>query len=151
MLATTSRLLVFMPCYNERDNIGSLIEEIVSTVPQADILLVDDNSPDGTLNVILEKQKTYPQIKAVRRARKLGIATAHKYALIYAIREGYGVLITMPTGPTIRNTFPRCCKLSRRTRSWPAHVIAGADHATTRDLATSSAVSEISLRAVCCQ
>jgi len=61
MLATTSRLLVFMPCYNERDNIGSLIEEIVSTVPQADILLVDDNSPDGTLNVILEKQKTYPK------------------------------------------------------------------------------------------
>src|ERR1043165_9206868 len=95
MLATTSRLLVFMPCYNERDNVGSLIEQIVLTVPQADILIVDDNSPDRTFDVILEKQKTFRQIKAVRRARKLGIATAHKYALIYAIREGYGVLITM--------------------------------------------------------
>src|SRR3954469_18612114 len=95
MLSTASRLLVFTPCFNERANIGSLIEEIVSTVPQADILVVDDNSPDGTFDEVLEKQKLHPQVIAVRRPRKLGVATAQKSALIYAIRSNYDVLIPM--------------------------------------------------------
>ena len=91
MLARKSSLLVFTTCYNEHDNIGGLIEEIVATVPHADILVVDDNSPDGTFDVILKQQKIYPQITAVQRPRKLGIGTAHKYALIYALREGYEI------------------------------------------------------------
>src|SRR3954453_8342128 len=95
MLALATRLLVFIACYNERGNVGSLIEEIVSTVPHADILVVDDSSPDGSFDEILGKQKIYPQITAVRRPRKLGIATAQKYALIYAIRKNYDVLVTM--------------------------------------------------------
>lgn len=94
-LTAPPKLLIFTASYNERGNIGSLIEEIISTVRHADILVVDDNSPDGTFDVVLEKQKTYPQIKAVRRQRKLGLATAHKYALLYAIRQGYDALITM--------------------------------------------------------
>src|SRR5205085_1887941 len=80
---------------NERANIGSLIEEIASTVPHADILVVDDNSPDGTFDEVLEKKKIHSQIIAVKRPRKLGIATAQKYALIYAIRKNYDILITM--------------------------------------------------------
>src|SRR5436853_4523844 len=95
MSALATRLLVFIACYNERGNIGSLIEEIVSTVPHADILVLDDSSPDGSFDEILGKQKIYPQITAVRRPRKLGIATAQKYALIYAIRKNYDVLVTM--------------------------------------------------------
>jgi dolichol-phosphate mannosyltransferase len=91
----SSDLLVFTACYNERDNIGLLLDRIVQELPKADILVVDDNSPDGTWDVILEKSKTYKQIIPVQRPRKLGIGSAHKYALLFAIREGYATLITM--------------------------------------------------------
>jgi dolichol-phosphate mannosyltransferase len=90
-----SRLLVFTTCYNERDNIGSLIDQIAQTVPAADILVVDDNSPDGTWDIIQAKALEYPQLRSVMRPRKLGIGSAHKYALFYAMREGYDTLVTM--------------------------------------------------------
>jgi len=90
-----SNILVFTTCYNEHDNIGDLIDQIVEAVPQADILVVDDNSPDGTWGVIREKQKKYSNLTAVQRRGKLGIGSAHKYALFYAMREGYATLVTM--------------------------------------------------------
>jgi len=90
-----SQLLVFTTCYNERENIGRLIDQIVQNLPHADILVVDDNSPDGTWEIIQEKTATYPQLVGVKRPRKLGIGSAHKYALFYAMREGYKTLITM--------------------------------------------------------
>jgi dolichol-phosphate mannosyltransferase len=52
-----SNLLVFTTCYNEHGNIGLLVDQIVEQLPHADILVVDDNSPDGTWDVILEKAK----------------------------------------------------------------------------------------------
>jgi Methyltransferase domain/Glycosyl transferase family 2 len=90
-----SKLLIFTACYNERDNIRLLIEQIFEVAHDADILIVDDSSPDGTWDVILELQKTYPRLFAVRRPGKRGIGSAHKYALVYAMREGYDVLLTM--------------------------------------------------------
>jgi dolichol-phosphate mannosyltransferase len=91
----SSDLLVFTACYNEHDNIGLLLDRIVEELPNADILVVDDSSPDGTWDVIIEKSKTYMQIIPVQRPRKLGIGSAHKYALLFAIRENYETLITM--------------------------------------------------------
>ena len=64
-------------------------------MPDADILVIDDNSPDGTWDILQEKAATYPQIRAIKRPRKLGIGSAHKYALFYAMREGYKTLVTM--------------------------------------------------------
>jgi dolichol-phosphate mannosyltransferase len=90
-----SNLLVFTTCYNERANIGALIDQIVEEVPGADLLVVEDNSPDGTWEIIAERAKIYPQLTAVQRPRKLGIGSAHKYALFYAMREGYETLVTM--------------------------------------------------------
>jgi dolichol-phosphate mannosyltransferase len=90
-----SQLLVFTTCYNERENIGRLIDLIIQNLPHADILVVDDNSPDGTWEIIQEKMATCPQVVGVKRPRKLGIGSAHKYALFYAMREGYKTLITM--------------------------------------------------------
>ena len=89
------RTLIFTTCYNERANIGQLLDEIVAAVPHADILVVDDNSPDGTWQVLEEKQRVYPQLRCVKRPRKLGIGSAHKYALFHAMREGYATLVTM--------------------------------------------------------
>ena len=89
------RTLIFTACYNERENIGLLIDQVASVVPEADILVVDDNSPDGTWDVLQEKKREHPQLICVQRPRKLGIGSAHKYALFYAMREGYKTLVTM--------------------------------------------------------
>jgi dolichol-phosphate mannosyltransferase len=91
----TSDLLVFTTCYNERENIGRLIDQVAEQLPRADILVVDDNSPDGTWEIIQERAATYRQLRSVKRPRKLGIGSAHKYALFYAMREGYKTLVTM--------------------------------------------------------
>jgi dolichol-phosphate mannosyltransferase len=91
----TSDLLAFTTCYNERENIGRLLNQIAKQLPDADILVVDDNSPDGTWDIIQEKALAYPRLTSVKRPRKLGIGSAHKYALFYAIREGYSTLVTM--------------------------------------------------------
>ena len=90
-----SKVLVFTTCYNERDNIGPLIDQIAEAVPSADILVVDDNSPDGTWQIIQSKAKNYAQLRSIMRPRKLGIGSAHKYSLLYAMREGYDTLVTM--------------------------------------------------------
>jgi dolichol-phosphate mannosyltransferase len=89
------KTLVFTTCYNERENVGRLLDEIVVAIPEADILVVDDNSPDGTWNILMEKKREYSQLACVQRPRKLGIGSAHKYALFYAMREGYRTLVTM--------------------------------------------------------
>jgi dolichol-phosphate mannosyltransferase len=89
------KLLIFTTCYNECENIDPLIDQIAQTVPSADILVVDDNSPDGTWQIIQAKAERYPQLRAVMRPRKLGVGSAHKYALFYAMREGYETLVTM--------------------------------------------------------
>lgn len=90
-----SNVLIFTTCYNERDNIGLLLDGISQYAPDADILVVDDNSPDGTWDVIQEKAQQREGIFAVKRPGKLGIGSAHKYAILYAIREGYDSLLTM--------------------------------------------------------
>jgi dolichol-phosphate mannosyltransferase len=89
------KLLVFTATYNESGTIGRLIDEIASAAPAADVLIVDDNSPDGTWDIVQEKRKTVRQLVGVRRPRKLGIGSAHKYGILYAMREGYDVLVTM--------------------------------------------------------
>jgi len=90
-----SRVLVFTTCYNERDNIGQIIDQIAMYSPNVDILVVDDNSPDGTWDIIKEKQRTHTNLYAVKRPGKLGIGSAHKYAIFYAMREKYETLVTM--------------------------------------------------------
>lgn len=95
MSEARSKVLVFTTCYNERENIGPMIDGISSSVPDADILVVDDSSPDGTWDVIQERARSNPRLRAVKRPGKLGIGSAHKYALFYAMREGYDTVVTM--------------------------------------------------------
>ena len=92
------KTLIFTTCYNERENIGRLLDEIVAAGPWADLLVVDDRSPDGTWDVLMEKKHEYPQLACVQRPRKLGIGSAHKYALFYAKAAIEGK--TFKPGPT---------------------------------------------------
>ena len=91
----SAKVLVFTATYNERENIAPLIGEICKIIPSADILVLDDNSPDGTGVLLDELAGANPLIKVIHRKGKLGLGTAHSLAMIYAINHGYDYLVTM--------------------------------------------------------
>jgi len=87
--------LIFTATYNEIDNIKDFIDEINKLDCKLDILIIDDNSPDGTGNFIEKKAKSSDNLTLIRREKKLGLDTAHKFAYNYAIKNNYSYLITM--------------------------------------------------------
>jgi dolichol-phosphate mannosyltransferase len=86
------RILVSLATYNERDNLPKLIEEIHRYVPNADVLVVDDNSPDGTGKLADELAAADPRIRVLHRPGKLGLGTATLAAMRYAIGHDYDYL-----------------------------------------------------------
>lgn len=94
-LIGSHRTLVFTATYNELDNIQSLLDEIWDEIPDADILVVDDNSPDGTGTLLNQIAAVKENLKVLHRPQKLGLGTAHHLAMIFAIKHGYDVLVTM--------------------------------------------------------
>jgi dolichol-phosphate mannosyltransferase len=92
---TVGRALVSVATYNERDNLPSLIHEIHSIVPQVDILVVDDNSPDGTGSLADELAAADPRIHVLHRPGKLGLGTAILAGAQYALDKDYDLFITM--------------------------------------------------------
>jgi len=89
------RILVFFPTYNEAENVTPLIHTILSFLPDADILVIDDASPDNTGKILDELSATMPCLKVIHRSGKLGIGTAHKSGMQYAVDYDYDILITM--------------------------------------------------------
>ena len=94
-MSNQNKILVFTATYNEKDNIGKLIYSITQNYSNADILIIDDNSPDKTYETILEMQKQFKNIFLIKRHSKLGLDTAHKKAYDYAVENNYDYLITM--------------------------------------------------------
>ena len=94
-MSNKKRILVFTACYNEKPNIEKLILEIKKNLPNSFILVVDDNSPDETKEVVKNLQKKISHIDLVVRDKKLGLDTAHKLAYDYAIKNDFDYLITM--------------------------------------------------------
>jgi dolichol-phosphate mannosyltransferase len=89
------RVLVELATYNERDNLAPLVREIRATVPDAHVLVLDDNSPDGTGQLADELAAADPQIHVVHRPGKLGLGTAILGSMRYAIEHGYDLVVTM--------------------------------------------------------
>lgn len=89
------RILIFTATYNELENIGLLINGVWSEIPTADILVVDDNSPDGTGVALDEIANLNPRLKVIHRPGKLGLGSAHYMAMLYAIEQQYDILVTM--------------------------------------------------------
>lgn len=87
--------LIFIPTYNERENVTLLCEELASLNLAADILFVDDHSPDGTGQVIESLAAKYPQVKCAHRKGKLGVGSAHRDGIKWAYENSYERLITM--------------------------------------------------------
>lgn len=92
---TRNEILLFTPTYNEAENIRSLIEELLKLSLPADILVIDDNSPDGTGDIIAGMMQDHPNLKLLKREGKLGIGSAHLAALRYAKAEGYRVFVSL--------------------------------------------------------
>lgn len=87
--------LVFLATYNERLNIGPLLNAILDLPIHCDILVVDDNSPDGTASLVTARATTEPRLSLVVRPRRLGIGSAHRLAWLHARCFGYTHLVTM--------------------------------------------------------
>jgi dolichol-phosphate mannosyltransferase len=89
------RILVSLATYNEAGNIVALIEEVHRYVPHADVLVIDDNSPDGTGRIADELAARDPRVHVLHRPGKLGLGTATLAAMNYAIEHGYDYLQNM--------------------------------------------------------
>jgi dolichol-phosphate mannosyltransferase len=93
--APEPRILVSLATYNEAGNVAALIGEIHKFVPRADVLVIDDNSPDGTWKIVEELGAADPRITLLRRPGKLGLGTALIAAMNYAMQHNYDYLQNM--------------------------------------------------------
>jgi dolichol-phosphate mannosyltransferase len=88
-------LLVTLATYNEIENLPLLVDEIFAAVPDADILVIDDNSPDGTGRWCDTRAGADPRVHCLHRAGKLGLGTATIAGMKYAIEHGYRYVLNM--------------------------------------------------------
>ncbi len=87
--------LVIIPTYNEKENIREIINAVLKVVPETDILIVDDNSPDGTGKIVKELMEKDKRIHLIEREGKLGLGTAYVAGFKYAIEKGYDWVVQM--------------------------------------------------------
>jgi len=92
------KIAVVIPTYNERENIKSLFERIFSYLPDSTILIVDDNSPDGTAGVVRELQKNDKRIFLLNREKKDGLGSAYRDGFRYLFSLGTFDKIVMMDG-----------------------------------------------------
>lgn len=92
---TTPRVIVALATYNEISNLPSLVDAIHSVLPDAELLIVDDNSPDGTGKWCNERAKIDLWLKCIHRTGKLGLGSATISAMRFSIDRAYDVLVTM--------------------------------------------------------
>lgn len=90
-----NELLIFIPTYNERENVESILSQLLALGIPADILFVDDNSPDGTGELLDHLADEHASVFVRHRAGKLGIGSAHAEGIRWAYDQGYRLLVTM--------------------------------------------------------
>lgn len=88
-------LLVFIPTYNERENVENIYRQIIRLDVGLDLLFVDDNSPDGTGEALDALAAADPRVLVIHRAGKLGVGSAHQVGIRHAYEHGYRRLLTM--------------------------------------------------------
>lgn len=89
------RALVITPTYNERANIPTLVERVLAQDPRLECLFVDDNSPDGTGDLIAEIAATNQRVHLIRRPRKMGLGTAYRDGFHWALKRDYELIFEM--------------------------------------------------------
>ena len=89
------KTLIFTATFNEAGNIKILINKILNKYENVDLLIIDDNSPDKTAEVVKKFYRTNKRLKLIVRKKKLGLHTAHIMGYEYAIKNNYDKLITL--------------------------------------------------------
>jgi dolichol-phosphate mannosyltransferase len=89
------RSLIVIPTYNERENIAELIAQVFAHAPTSDLLIIDDNSPDGTGKLVDQLAASDARIHVMHRPGKLGLGTAYVAGFRYAIDHGYDLVFEM--------------------------------------------------------
>lgn len=89
---TPGRVVVVIPTYNEAENIAWIVTRVRRVLPQADVLVVDDGSPDGTGRIADELAAADPQVRVVHRSVKEGLGAAYLHGFRVALERGYDVI-----------------------------------------------------------
>lgn len=114
-------VLAIIPTYNERENIHYVIERVLATDPRVGILVVDDNSPDGTGKLVEQIANDNPRVDLLSREGKLGLGTAYVAGFKYALERGYDAVIEIDADLSHNpDDIPRLIKYAK-----DAHFVVG--------------------------
>jgi dolichol-phosphate mannosyltransferase len=102
------RLAVIIPTYNERENIGMIVGRVRASVPDAVVVVVDDNSPDGTGALADEMAVADDRVRVLHRAEKAGLGAAYREAMKWVLDQGFGQVVQMDSdGSHLPEQMPR--------------------------------------------
>lgn len=90
-----SDVIVLIPTYNERENIGLTLDQIVNVSGDIRVLVIDDNSPDGTANIVQKKMKEYPNMELFLRTEDKGFAKAYIAGFRKALADESAKVVVM--------------------------------------------------------
>jgi len=93
--AGADRVVIVMPTYNERQNLEIMAGRIRESTPEADLLVVDDNSPDGTGDLADKLAEADSRVHVMHRTEKAGLGRAYVAGFTWALDQGYGVIVEM--------------------------------------------------------
>lgn len=89
------KTLIISPTYNEHKNVAELVERVFTLDANYHLLIVDDNSPDGTADLVEELQSSYPNLHLEKRPGKAGLGTAYKFGFKWALERDYDAIVQM--------------------------------------------------------
>jgi dolichol-phosphate mannosyltransferase len=95
MMPDSTRVLIVMPTYNERENVPAIVPMVLSQHPGIHVLIVDDNSPDGTGELADEMSARDERIQVLHRSGKLGLGTAYIAGFKWALERDYDLVFEM--------------------------------------------------------
>ncbi len=111
MTENDKKVLVIIPTYNEAENIGAVIPKVLGACPNTHVLVVDDNSPDGTQKIVESISQNDSRVRIVCRKGKEGLGTAYVAGFRYAIENGYDFVVEMDADLSHEpGEIPRFCK-----------------------------------------
>jgi len=87
--------LVVLPTFNERENLGRVVERVLGACPQADVLVIDDSSPDGTADVARDLMRRSKRVILIERPAKMGLGSAYIRGFKESLTNGYRGVCTM--------------------------------------------------------
>jgi dolichol-phosphate mannosyltransferase len=92
---SSERAIVIIPTYNERENARNVIYSVLGSDARTEVLIVDDNSPDGTGDIVAALEKENPRVHLLRRPGKLGLGTAYRDGFRWALDRDYEYIMEM--------------------------------------------------------